>query len=131
LTEILRSKKGTVAELVEAERAVTQVNEEIDQARSWLKEMRGRVAFSKITINYQSASPGSGGFFSPIREAFGGISTILGSSIGVAITFIAVTLPWILLLSLGIFLRRKFKANNRSFWGRQIISQNEPQTEED
>jgi len=131
LTEILRSKKGTVAELVEAERAVTEVNEEIDQARSWLKEMHGRVAFSKIIVNYQSASPGSGGFFSPIREAFGGISSMLGSSIGAAITFIALSLPWILLLSLGIFLRRRFKASDRSFWGRQIISHNEPQSEAD
>lgn len=120
LTELLRTKSGSVKELVEAERAVTQVNEEIDQARSWLKEMRGRVAFSKITVNYQSGTPGSGGFIRPIREAFGGVASSLGYSIGAAITIVAVLLPWMLILGLAIYLRRRFKASDRSFWGRPI-----------
>ncbi|OAO04523.1 hypothetical protein A8B75_07925 [Sphingomonadales bacterium EhC05] len=120
LTELLRTKKGSVAELVEAERAVTQVNEEIDRARSWLKEMRGRVAFSKIVVSYQSGAPGSGGIIRPIREAFGGISSTLGSSVGAAITFISITLPWILILVLAVYFRRRFKAPDRTFWGRQI-----------
>ena len=34
LMEVLRTRKGSVQELVEAERGVAQVNEEIDQARS-------------------------------------------------------------------------------------------------
>ena len=128
LTELLRTKSGSVKELVEAERAVTQVNEEIDQARSWLKEMRGRVAFSKIIVNYQSGAPGSGGFLRPIREAIGGIASILGTSIGGAITLFAVLLPWILVFALAIYLRRRFKSHDRSFWGRKI----EPNvTEED
>ena len=120
LTELLRTRKGTVAELVEAERAVTDVNEEIDQARSWLEEMRGRVAYSTVMINYQSGAPGSGGFTRPIREAFGGVASTLGYSVGAAITLIAVTLPWILLLALAIYLRRRFKAADRSFWGRKL-----------
>jgi len=120
LTDLLRTKKGSVGELVEAERAVTQVNEEIDQARSWLNEMRGRVAFSKMVINYESGAPGSGGFTRPIREAFGGIASTLGYSIGAAITFLSITLPWILLIGLGIYLRRRFKSRHSSFWGRKI-----------
>jgi len=120
LTELLRTRKGTVAELVEAERAVTDVNEEIDQARSWLKEMRGRVSYSTVMINYQSGAPGSGGFTRPIREAFGGVASTLGYSVGAAITFIAVLLPWILLLALAIYLRRRFKSADRSFWGRKL-----------
>ncbi|MEP3224878.1 MAG: DUF4349 domain-containing protein [Parasphingorhabdus sp.] len=120
LTELLRTRKGSVAELVEAERAVTDVNEEIDQARSWLKEMRAHVAYSKVMISYQSGAPGSGGFTRPIREALGGVASALGYSVGAAITVIAVTLPWILLIALGVFLRRRFKAKDRSFWGRKI-----------
>lgn len=122
LTELLRTKSGSVKELVEAERAVTQVNEEIDQARSWLKEMRGRVAFSKIIVNYQSNAPGSGGFMQPIRQAFGSVASIMGNSVGAAITFIALTLPWILMIGLAVYLRRRFKATDRTFWGRRIES---------
>jgi len=121
LTDLLRTRKGSVAELVEAERAVTEVNEEIDKARSWLKEMRGRVAFSKVMVNYQSGAPGSGGFTRPIREAFGGIASSLGYSVGAAMTLIAVLLPWILILMLGIYLRRRLKASDRTFFGRKIL----------
>lgn len=119
LTELLRTRKGTVAELVEAERAVTAVSEEIDQARSWLKEMRGRVAYSTVIINYQSGARDSGSFIQPIREAFSGVASTLGYSIGAAVTLIAVTLPWILLLALIIYLRRRFKGTDRTFWGRK------------
>lgn len=119
LTELLATRKGTVAELVEAERAVTQVNEEIDRARSWLAEMRGRVAFSKIEISYQSGSPGSGGFSKPIREAFGGIASALGNSVAMLIMFIALLLPWVFVFGLAIYLRRRFKSSDRTFWGRK------------
>ncbi len=120
LTELLRTRKGTVAELVEAERAVTDVNEEIDRARSWLKEMRGRVAYSKVIINYQSNAPGSGGFSQPIREAFGDIAATLGYSVAALVTLVAIVFPWILLLALVIYLRRRFKSADRTFWGRAI-----------
>ncbi len=82
--------------------------------------MRGRVAFSKVIVNYQSSAPGSGGFLQPIREAFGGIASIMGNSIGAAITFIALMLPWIFIFGLAIYLRRRFKPDDRTFWGRKI-----------
>lgn len=123
LTDLLATRKGTVAELVEAERAVTQVNEEIDRARSWLAEMRGRVAYSTVMVNYQSGSPGSGGFTRPIRDALGGVSSSLGSSVAVAITLTALLGPWLLLVGLAIYLRRRFKSEDRTFFGRTIEDQ--------
>ncbi len=93
--------------------------------------MRGRVAFSKVIINYESGAPGSGGFIRPIREAFAGVSSILGASIGGAITLFAILLPWILAIALTIYLRRRFKASNRTFWGRQVRTIDEPAPAED
>lgn len=120
LTELLRTRNGSVEELVQAERAVTEVNEEIDKARSWLAEMRGRIAFSKVIVNYESNAPGAGSFTAPIRTAWNNISSMLGSSIGALITILTVTLPWILLVSLVIYLRRRLKAQDRTFWGRRV-----------
>jgi len=80
LMEVLATRKGTVAELVEAERGVAQVNEEIDQARSWLAEMRQRVDFSRMNISYASGSPAGGGFMAPIRGVVGNIGSILAIS---------------------------------------------------
>lgn len=96
LMEVLATRKGTVAELVEAERGVAQVNEEIDQARSWLTEMQGRVDFSRVNIGYNSGSPSGGGFLAPIRSAIGNISSILG------MLFAALIIAGTVLVPLGL-----------------------------
>ncbi|MEM8726756.1 MAG: DUF4349 domain-containing protein [Pseudomonadota bacterium] len=93
LMDILRTRRGTVAELVEAERGVAQVNQEIDQARSWLTEMRGRVAYSQMAISYESGSPSGGGFMEPIRNAWGSLGAILGTTIAFIMMGAVVLVP--------------------------------------
>ncbi|MFV0643739.1 MAG: DUF4349 domain-containing protein [Sphingomonadaceae bacterium] len=78
LTEILRTKKGSVQELVEAERSVAEVNQEIDQAQSWLHEVQGRVAFSRVNVHYESGAAPASDFMAPIRSVSGSIGSILG-----------------------------------------------------
>jgi len=56
MTEILRSRSGKLAELVETERSVAQAQEELDQAKAWLAELQGRVALSDFDIHYEAAS---------------------------------------------------------------------------
>lgn len=116
LMEVLRSRNGTVAELVEAERGVAQVNEEIDQARSWLSEMRGRVAFSDVTIDYQSGSRSSGGFWEPISWAFSSAGSAIGRAIGAIIMIFATLLPWVLFIGGGIWAWRRA---GLPFWKRR------------
>lgn len=106
LMEVLASRNGKVSELVDAERSVAQVNEEIDQARSWLTEMQGRVAFSRINITYASGAPSTGGFFAPIRAAAGSVGAILGTIVAALIMVTTVLLPlglvaWALKLAIG------------------------------
>lgn len=98
LMEVLRSRQGTVAELVEAERGVAQVNEEIDQSRSWLNEMRGRVAYSRVSIDYNSNARSGGSFARPIVEAFQSIGTVLGTTISILIYALTALLPIALLV---------------------------------
>ncbi|MEM1131494.1 MAG: DUF4349 domain-containing protein [Pseudomonadota bacterium] len=120
LSEILRTKSGNIADLVEAERALSEVNSEIDRLASWLAEMRGRVAFSKLTIRYDSNAPGAGSFSGPVRLAWNSSAAILGTSIAAVMTFTIAALPWVLLLFLAIWLRKRFKSPDRTFWGRKI-----------
>ncbi|MCP5395856.1 MAG: DUF4349 domain-containing protein [Sphingomonadaceae bacterium] len=114
LMEVLRSRKGTVAELVEAERGVAQVNEEIDQASSWLAEMKGRVAFSRMNISYESGQPSSGGFMDPIRAAVGSIGTILGVVIAALIVLTTIAIPLGLVVWIILRLRRMWKQRKQS-----------------
>jgi hypothetical protein len=108
LLEVLRTRTGKVSELVEAERGVAQVNEEIDQARSWLEEMRGRVAFSRLNVNYESTTPAAGGFLEPIRGAIGSLGSILGTIIAALILLAAIAGPLALLGWGAVRLRRRF-----------------------
>jgi hypothetical protein len=93
LMQVLKTRKGTVQELVEAERGVAQVNEEIDQAKSWLNEMKGRVAFSKVDIRYQSAEAIGSDFLDPIKGAVGSLGSILGVMAAALILIVTVVLP--------------------------------------
>lgn len=109
LMEVLRSRQGTVAELVEAERGVAAVNEEIDQAQSWLAEMRGRVNFSRMNIYYESGARSRGGFIDPIRQAVGSVGTILGTVIAAIIVFFTIAIPVGLVVWTGLLVRRRVR----------------------
>ena len=100
LLEVLRTRKGKVEELVEAERSVAAVNEEIDAAQSWLREQEGRVVFSRMTIAYHTATPG-GSFLKPIEGAIDSLGSIFGAIIAVLIVLGAILGP-LLLGVLGI-----------------------------
>jgi hypothetical protein len=92
LLEVLETRRGKVEELVEAERSVAAVNEEIDAAQSWLREQQGRVAFSRMTISYQTATPG-GSFLKPIEGAIGSLGSIFGALVAVLIVLGAILGP--------------------------------------
>ncbi|WP_144094399.1 DUF4349 domain-containing protein [Croceicoccus sediminis] len=109
LLEVLATRRGTVAELVEAERAVAQVNEEIDQAQSWLAEMRGRVDFSRVNVSYESGMPETGSFASPVRQAMSSVSGILGNMLAFAIVLLTVLIPLGLVALGGFKLFRRFR----------------------
>ena len=93
LLEVLQTRKGKVSELVEAERSVAQINEEIDQARSWLEEMKGRVAFARVNVDYTSANAPVSDFMDPVRSAMSSVDSILGFILALMIFLASVGLP--------------------------------------
>lgn len=109
LTKLLETRSGNIAQAVEAERAINGAQEELEQGRAWLTEMRGRVAMSTFEIGYQSGAPLGGGFNDPVREAFAGVGEMTGRSLAIAITLVAAILPWALLLALILWLYRRFR----------------------
>ncbi|ANY20100.1 hypothetical protein A6F68_01587 [Tsuneonella dongtanensis] len=110
LLEVLRTRKGSVNDLVAAERSVAEVNEEIDQTRSWLAETKGRVAFSRMDIDYAPATAVAGDFTAPIEGALGSLGSILGNIVAVLIVLLAIALPTGGLVAGAIWLRRRLAA---------------------
>ena len=96
MMDVLQTRRGTVAELVEAERSVASINEEIDQARSWMEEMKGRVAFTRVNLSYESATPVTGNFLAPVRAALGSLDSIFGLLLAVAVFGAALGVPMVL-----------------------------------
>lgn len=93
MMEVLRTRQGSVEELVEAERSVARINEEIDGARSWLDEMRQRVAFTRINIDYSTAAAPSSDFLGPVSTAVSSLGSILGYLLAIVIVLGSVAIP--------------------------------------
>lgn len=120
LMEVLAARKGTVAELIEAERGVAAVNEEIDEAKSWLAEMQGRIEFSDVRIRYvseeatfQAAEQGNA-FTTPVNVAISSIGGILGLIVAAVIMLATIAIPIGLLVWAGRWLWRRGRRRAQS-----------------
>jgi hypothetical protein len=105
---LLKNRSGKVGELVEAERAFAEAQEELDAARTWLRDMQQRVSMSKIDITYSSYTPVGGGLWQPIRSALASVGQTMGESVGAAVTFVVMVLPWIFLIWVSLWLMKRF-----------------------
>lgn len=93
LMQLLATRQGTVAELVAAERAVAEVNEEIDATQSNLAELTGRVEFSRVELSYTAEGSASGDFIGPIADVLDNLPAVLGVTIAVLIVLTIVLGP--------------------------------------
>lgn len=109
LMEVLKTRKGSIKELVEAERSVAAVNEELDQAKSWLAETQGRVAYSKVSIDYAPATAATSDFTAPIANAVGSLGSILGGLVAVLIVLLAIGLPIGAIIAGVMWVRRRVR----------------------
>jgi hypothetical protein len=106
LTDMLRNRNGRVSELVEAERSVAGAQEELDQAKGWLRQLRTRVALSQFTINYVPAvavEPSPQPRASRLSDAIvasAGVVYAVGRNLLILLIFLT---PWAL-IGLAIFL---------------------------
>ncbi len=112
LAEIVRSRPGKIADLVEAETQLAQVQGDIDAARSSLNVMRKRVATVHLTLTYESeAVAASSGTFAPLSDAWNSILRNMVWALASLIHLIAYAVPFVL-FGYGAFwlLRRWWKA---------------------
>lgn len=114
LLALLQNRSGKVGELVEAERAFADAQEELDAARSWMAEMQQRVSFSAIAISYNSSAPSGNGLWRPIRDSFASAGQTIGGSVGSLINFVAAILPWLLALIGAVWVVRRLG------WGKRL-----------
>ncbi len=130
LLTIIRSAKGNVGELVQAERAYATTQEELDAARQEQASLAQRVAMSPVTINYRYDDPSAsrGVIANSLRSA----GDTLANSLAAMIDVIVAALPW-LVLGGGIWLLMRRIARKRGWrrprWGRKDSGDISPPTD--
>jgi hypothetical protein len=97
--KLLAEKPGDLAELLQTEQALAQVNAEIDSQKSILAALRARVDMSEMNLNYETKiNPVSTGALAPLTEATSGFFYNLARAMGGVITAFAFGLPFLLLI---------------------------------
>jgi hypothetical protein len=129
LQQLLRSRPGRLADLLEVERELARVQGEIDAVQSALAVMRTRVAMSELTLTYRSAPrPVGSDTLEPLRQAFANFLGIIVGGFAAIITLIAVLIPFaIVLVPLGWLLLRWRKNRGGRFFRRETTPR-EPET---
>ncbi len=111
MREILRTKTAKLSEVVEAERVLTRLIEEIEQMEGERRYYDQQVALSTISAElHEHESIVHESAFAPIREAVQGSLQVLSTSVAAFIYAIVFGIPWILLVILLWRLRRRARA---------------------
>lgn len=98
IRNLLETQEGSLSDILAAERALADVQGEIDSMTARLKAARARVAMSVLNVSYASDPETSVGIFKPLGEAFGDFARTSVESVASAVRFFARAWPFFLLL---------------------------------
>lgn len=108
LQAILASRPGKLSELLEVEKALAEVQGEIDASQSELAVMRTRVQTSALTLQYRShGAMAPEGVGSPLKRAVNDVVGILALTVAAMVRIFAWLLPWALVAGAVAWLFRK------------------------
>jgi hypothetical protein len=94
---LLESREGTLNDVLAAERALAEVQGEIDSMTASLDAARARVAMSALSISYASDPEKSYSMWKPLTEAFRSFGRTSMQSLADAVNFVARTWPYFIL----------------------------------
>ena len=116
LLRLIQSADGKVADLVAAEKAFAEVQQELDSARSGAAVLRQRVAMSRVELRYDSAA--KSGTLAPVRAALDDVGATLATSLAALVTFAVAALPWAIVLA-GLAWVARRRGWRLRFWRRR------------
>lgn len=95
LLALINGARGDVADLVAAEKAFAEAQEELDAARTLQASLQRRVAMSEVTVSYGARS--DAGTLAPVKRALADSGKDFVSSLAAAITFAIAAIPWLVI----------------------------------
>jgi hypothetical protein len=110
---LLETREGSLNDILAAERALAEVQGEIDAMTASLDAAKARVAMSSLSINYSSDPETSVSMWKPLSEAFAGFGRTSMQSLAEAITFIARSWPSLVVLLIVLTILRSWWRGRR------------------
>ncbi len=110
---LLETNEGSLSDVLAAERALSDVQGEIDSMTAQLQAARARVAMSTLNISYQSDPETSTGIFKPLVQAFGDFGRTSVASLAEAVRFVARTWPFFIVLMIALAVLRSWWRGRR------------------
>ena len=105
LVKLIQTSNGNVGELVQAEKAYADTQSELDAARQMQATLRQRVAMSEVTVDYASISATR--TWGPATRSLAGVGSTLATSVAALVTFTVAASPWLLLLTILVWIGRR------------------------
>jgi hypothetical protein len=106
LDELMKSKNLTVDQLITVSRELATVQTQIEQFSSTRANLRRRIDTDLLTINITVPPLDISAAQSPVSDAFRSFGIEMKQAFAQVITFVAVLLPWLLVLIPGLFALR-------------------------
>ncbi len=106
IKNLLETRDGSLSDILAAERALAEVQGEIDSMTAQRAAARARVAMSALSISYQSDPVTSVGLFAPLTDAFKSFFRTSIASLAAAVDFVARSWPFFLVGLAALFVLR-------------------------
>lgn len=106
IRKLLETREGSLNDVLAAERALADVQGEIDSMTAQLEAAKARVAMSALSVSYESDPKTSAGFFKPLADAFGAFGRTSIASLGEAVDFVARIWPFFILALVVLWIVR-------------------------
>lgn len=94
---LLETREGSLSDVLAAERALSEVQGEIDSMTASLEAAKARVAMSALSISYSSDPETSYSMFKPLTEAFKSFGRTSMLSLAETVNFVARAWPFFIL----------------------------------
>ncbi len=99
LQTLLETREGDLGELLQVERELARVQEQLDAQASVLAALRQRVDTSTLSLSYQPRREiVEADQFNPIMAALGEVGDVFSEAVGNVILVIAALIPWLILI---------------------------------
>lgn len=110
LLELLKHESNKLKDLLEVEKELARVREDIERAEGRKRLLDDRLTLSTITIELFEPYTYTSGVFDPLKDAFDKAGSLLIGSLAALVTMVAVVAPWFIVLGVvGFFAARRVR----------------------